>query len=132
MKRVPFVSIVLENAGGEVLLLLRENRSTMTCPNHWTLLGGKVRKGNTWDGGSPQLKAETGFENQIIVLEALRKNIRSSLSTSMFMCGKSGASLKLLLFCGPGYSVFQPGEISIWTSAMDSTLLDEYFLVHER
>ena len=68
MKRVPFVSIVLENAGGEILLLLRENRSTMTCPNHWTLLGGKVQEGETPERAARrQLKAETANWGRISV-----------------------------------------------------------------
>ncbi len=38
MTRVPYVSIILENAKGEVLLALRENRSARTCLKRWTLI----------------------------------------------------------------------------------------------
>ncbi len=38
MRRVPYVSIILENAKGEVLLALRENRSARMCPKRWTLI----------------------------------------------------------------------------------------------
>jgi hypothetical protein len=40
MKRIPCVSII-ENTEGEVLLSLRDNKSTIGFRNHWTLAGGK-------------------------------------------------------------------------------------------
>ena len=53
MKRIPCVSIIVENMEGEVLLLLRDNKSTIGFPNHWTLIGGTVE-----DGETPEMAAD--------------------------------------------------------------------------
>ena len=63
MKRVPCSSIILENIEGEVLLLLRDNKSTITFPNHWTLIGGKVENGETPEmAAHRELAEETGLK----------------------------------------------------------------------
>ena len=62
MKRIPCASIIIENQEGEVLLLLRDNKSTITFPNHWTLVGGKVEEGETPEmGAHRELAEETGL-----------------------------------------------------------------------
>ena len=66
MKRVPYVSIILANAEGEVLLLLRDNKSTPVFPNHWTLIGGKVENGETPEiAARRQLEEETGLKTDL-------------------------------------------------------------------
>ena len=45
MKRLLCVSIIVENMEGEVLLLLRDNKSTMVFPNQWTLISANVEDG---------------------------------------------------------------------------------------
>jgi 8-oxo-dGTP pyrophosphatase MutT (NUDIX family) len=66
MKRVSYVSIILENAEGEVLLLLRDNKSTPVFPNHWTLIGGKVENGETPETAARrQLEEETGLKTDL-------------------------------------------------------------------
>lgn len=59
MKRLPWVSIILENRKGEVLLLLRENRSTITYPNQWTLIGAAVGEGET-----PEMAAQRALRDE--------------------------------------------------------------------
>ena len=58
MKRLPCASIIVENTEGEVLLLLRNNKSTILYPNHWTLVGGKVE-----DRETQHLKIGYGFKS---------------------------------------------------------------------
>lgn len=66
MKRFPYVSIILENTAGEVLLLLRDNRSTTIYPNHWTLIGGKVENGEAPVLAAQRvLEEETGMKAQV-------------------------------------------------------------------
>jgi 8-oxo-dGTP diphosphatase len=36
------VAILLENKDGKILFLLRDNKSTIKCPNMWDVLGGVV------------------------------------------------------------------------------------------
>ena len=63
MKRLPWVSIILENAKGEVLLLLRENGATGPYPNQWTLIGRAVEDGQTPEMAAQQvLREETGLQ----------------------------------------------------------------------
>ena len=58
MKRLPCASIIVENTVGEVVLLLRDNKSTILYPNHWTLVGGKVE-----DRETQHLKIGYGFKS---------------------------------------------------------------------
>ena len=63
MKSIPYVSIILENAEGEVLLVLRENKSTQVFPNHWSLIGGKVEEGETPEMTAyREVEEETGLK----------------------------------------------------------------------
>jgi 8-oxo-dGTP diphosphatase len=62
MQRIPCASIIIENKAGEILLLLRDNKSTIVYPNHWTLVGGKVEDGETPEvGAHRELAEETGL-----------------------------------------------------------------------
>ena len=62
MKRILCASVIVENREGEVLLLLRDNKSTILYPNHWTLIGGKVEEGETPETAAHrELVEETGF-----------------------------------------------------------------------
>ncbi len=47
MIRVPCVSIIIENSEKELLLLLRDDKADIPCPNHWSLVGGAVEEGET-------------------------------------------------------------------------------------
>jgi len=40
-------AIILENARGEFLLALRDNKPGIPFPNHWDLIGGHVEEGET-------------------------------------------------------------------------------------
>ena len=63
MKRIPYVSIIVENMEGEVLLLLRDNKSTHVFPNQWTLIGGNVKNDETPEMAAHRmLKEETGLK----------------------------------------------------------------------
>ncbi|MGB8982986.1 MAG: NUDIX domain-containing protein [Anaerolineales bacterium] len=66
MKRIPCVAIIVENAEGQVLLLLRDNKATITYPNHWTLIGGKVEEGEMPETAAHrELEEETGLKAQL-------------------------------------------------------------------
>ena len=41
------VAIIIENAKGEILLLLRDDKPNISFPNYWTLVGGKVENDET-------------------------------------------------------------------------------------
>ena len=58
MKCIPCASVLIENTEGKVLLLRRDNKSTILDPNHWTLVGGKVE-----DRETQHLKIGYGFKS---------------------------------------------------------------------
>ena len=47
MIRVPAVAVIIENTHGEILMLLRDDRPDISYPNHWSLAGGRVERGET-------------------------------------------------------------------------------------
>lgn len=65
MKRVPCVSIIVENKEGEILLLLRDNRSTTMFPNHWTLIGGNVRTAETPERAAQRELEQAGLTSTL-------------------------------------------------------------------
>ncbi len=42
-----FVSLIIENSKGQVLLQLRDDKPDIPYPNHWAVLGGKIEEGET-------------------------------------------------------------------------------------
>ena len=68
MKRIPCVSIIIENSEGEVLLLLRDNKASIAYPNHWTLIGGKVEEGETREmAAHRELVEESGLKATLVL-----------------------------------------------------------------
>jgi 8-oxo-dGTP diphosphatase len=66
MNRIPYTAIILENADGEVMLLLRDNKSNQIFPNQWTLIGGKVDAGETPEIAAQRvLNEETGLKTEL-------------------------------------------------------------------
>ena len=47
MKKI--AAIILENAKGDILLYLRDNKPGIPFPNYWDLIGGHVEEGETPD-----------------------------------------------------------------------------------
>jgi 8-oxo-dGTP diphosphatase len=66
MKHIPYVSVIVENMEGEILLLLRDNRASIDYPNHWTLVGGKVEDDETPEmAAHRELEGETGLRGSL-------------------------------------------------------------------
>lgn len=42
-----FVSLIIENLKGQVLLMLRDDKSTIPYPNCWAFIGGHIEEGET-------------------------------------------------------------------------------------
>jgi 8-oxo-dGTP pyrophosphatase MutT (NUDIX family) len=133
MKRVPYAAIIIENAEGEVLLLLRENKSGTTCPNHWTLIGGKVGEGEI-----PELVArrevgeETGLKINLSFWKRYDREHPLFMIDQYIFTGCVGNARDLLVL-GRDAQFFKPGEIRHLNIGYGfDALLDEYFLIHER
>ncbi len=133
MKRVPYVSIVLENAKGEVLLLLRENRSTMTRPNHWTLIGGKVENGETPEmAAQRKLEEETGLKTNLSFWKRYDREHPLLIVDQYIFMGNVEEARNLLVL-GRDTQFFKPCEVEHLDIGYGfDSLLREYFLVRER
>jgi 8-oxo-dGTP pyrophosphatase MutT (NUDIX family) len=133
MKRVPYASIILENAEGEVLLLLRDNRSALTCPKHWTLIGGKVDAGETPETAARrELEAETGLKVDLSLWKRYDRATPLFTVDQYIFTGQVKDAHNLLVL-GPEAHFFKPGEVTRLDIGYGfSALLDEYFLIRER
>lgn len=131
MKRVPWVSILLENTEGEILLLLRDNRSTLTCPNQWTLIGGKVEDGETPEmAARRKLEEETGLKTELSFWKRYDREHPLFRIDQHIYTGKVEASGELLVL-GRDIQFFKPCEIEYLKIGYGfKALLDEYFLTH--
>jgi 8-oxo-dGTP pyrophosphatase MutT (NUDIX family) len=131
MKRVPFVAIILENTEGEVLLLLRDNKSAITCPRHWTLVGGKVEARETPEmAACRELEAETGVNTELSFWKRYDREHPLFMIDQYIYTGKVAASRELLVL-GRDTQFFKPCEIEYLKIGYGfRDLLHEYFLTH--
>ncbi len=133
MKRVLYVSIILENAEGEVLLLLRDNKSTITRPNHWTLIGGNVEGGETPEmAAQRKLKEETGLKMNLALWRRYDREQPFFIVDQYIFTGKVNEAHNLLVLGGDVH-FFKPREVGYLDIGYGfDSLLSEYFLLRER
>ncbi len=133
MKRVPYVSIILDNAEGEVLLVLRDNRSAITCPKHWTLLGGKVENGETPETAAQRtLEEETGLRMNLSFWRRYDREHPLFMIDQYIFTGTIENSRNLLVI-GRDMQFFKPCEVRHLDIGYGfDSLLREYFLIHQR
>ena len=132
MKRIPYVSIILENMEGDVLLLLRDNQSTHVFPNHWTLIGGNVEDGETPEMvANRELKEETGLETKLSFWKRYDREHLLFIVDQHIFVGKVDTSGGILVL-GQDTQFFKPSEIQHLKIGYGfKALLNEYFLSHE-
>jgi 8-oxo-dGTP diphosphatase len=132
MKCVPFVSIILENTEGEVLLLLRDNQSTPTYPNHWTLIGGQIEAGETPEmAARRRLEEETGLKTSLSFWKRYEREHTFFTVDQYVYVGKIAHSRDLLVL-GRDTQFFKPSEVQYLHIGYGfKDLLNEYFLSHD-
>jgi 8-oxo-dGTP diphosphatase len=133
MKSVPFVSIILENAADQVLLLLRRNHSTPTYSNHWTLVGGKVNDGETPEMAAQRiLEEEIGIRLHLSFWKCYQREHPLFIVDQYVYAGKVDSSHELLVL-GRDTQFFRPQEIGRLKIGYGfDTLLNEYFQPQEQ
>lgn len=134
MKRIPCASIILENPEGEVLLLLRDNKSTITFPNHWTLIGGKMESGETPTmAAQRELAEETGLQADLTFWKRYDRQHTLFIVDQYIYLGKVNTPVEHLL-SGEGQALqfFKPVEIERLKIGYGfKALLKEYFSMTE-
>ena len=133
MKRIPYISIIVENLEGEILLLLRDNKSTHVFPNHWTLIGGKVEDGETPEmAAHRELAEETGLIAHLSFWKRYDREHTLFIVDQHIYLGKVDLSPeKLVLGEGQALQFFNPTEIGRLKIGYGfKALLNEYFLLH--
>lgn len=129
MKRIPCVSIIVENREGEVLLLLRDNKSTTIYPNQWTLVSGKVEEGET-----PELAAQRRLEEETGLKASLSFWKRYDREHLLFTVDQHIFTTKVeisrdLLVLGRDTHFFPPAEIEYLRIGYGfKAILNEYCL----
>lgn len=135
MKHIPCVSIIVENAGGQVLLLLRDNKATITYPNHWTLVGGKVEDGETPElAAHRELEEETGLKARLWFWKRYEREHPLFIVDQYIYTTRVQASREALTL-GEGQDIqfFEPCEIEHLKIGYGfKALLDEYLLTRDR
>ena len=134
MKRVPCASIIVENMEGEVLLLLRDNKSTIVFPNHWTLVGGKVEDGETPEmSAHRELVEEAGLKANLSFWKRYDRQHTLFIVDQHIYLGKVNTSLEsMVLGERQPLQFFKPTEIGRLKIGYGfKALLNEYFLIHK-
>jgi 8-oxo-dGTP diphosphatase len=131
MKRIPCVAIIVENIEGKVLLLLRDNKSTIVYPNHWTLIGGKVEDGETPEvAAHRELAEETGQKAELSFWKRYdRQHTLFIVDQYIYLAKVDVSPGSLVLGEGQALQFFKAAEIQRLKIGYGfQALLDEYFL----
>lgn len=133
MKRIPYVSIILENAEGDVLLLLRDNNSTLIYPNHWTLIGGRVENGETPEIAARRvLEEETGVRTNVSFWKRYDRQHPLFIIDQHIFTAKVKDS-QYLLVLGRDTQFFKPREVANLKIGYGfKQILQEHFFIYDR
>lgn len=132
MQRIPCVSIIVENIEGDVLLLLRDNKSTTVYPNHWTLIGGKVENGETPESAAlRELEAETGYKTKLSLWKRYERQHPLFVVDQYIYTGKVDTGGMLVI--ARDLQFFKPYDIKYLKIGYGfDALLNEYFLLGKK
>ncbi len=131
MIRVSAVAIIIENRQSEILLLLRDDKLTISYPNHWTLVGGKVEEGETPETAAHrEMLEEIGVDIDLTFWKRYDRQHPNVIVDQYIYAAKTDTPRELLTL-GEGQDVrfFNSREIQNLKIGFEfDTLLREYFL----
>ena len=131
MMRVPAVAVIIENPKGEILMLLRDDKPTISYPNHWSLTGGKVERDETPEAAAHrELLEEIGVDFDLTLWKRYDRQDPLVIVDQHIYLGKINISVeRLTLGEGQEMRFFSSREVKSLKNAFEfDALLEEYFL----
>jgi 8-oxo-dGTP diphosphatase len=131
MIRVPAVAVIIENTHGEILMLLRDDRPDISYPNHWSLAGGRVERGETPEAAAHrELLEEIGIDLHLTLWKRYDRPHPPLIVDQHIYLAKFDLPLESLsLGEGKDMRFFRKHEMKDLKIAFEfDALLDEYFL----
>jgi 8-oxo-dGTP diphosphatase len=129
--RVPAVAVIIENTHGEILMLLRDDRPDISYPNHWSLAGGRVERGESPEKAAHrELLEEIGVDLDLSLWKRYDRQHPPLIVDQHIYLGKIDLPLESLTL-GEGQSMrfFKQHEMKGLKIAFEfDALLDQYFL----
>lgn len=114
-------------------MLLRDDKPTISFPNHWSLAGGKVEEGETPDAAAHrELLEEIGIDLEISLWKRYDRRHPFAIVDQHVYLGKIDVPLEsLTLGEGQEMRFFKPCEIENIKIAFEfDALFEEYFLLN--
>jgi 8-oxo-dGTP diphosphatase len=133
MIRVPCVAIIVENNQQEILLLLREDKPDIACPNHWTLVGGRVDAGETPEmAAHREMLEEIGADAELVFWKRYdRVHPRAIVDQYIYLCQLNVPVESLILGEGQDFRFFSRHETNDLKIGFEfDIVLQDYFQNH--
>ncbi len=134
MLRAPAVAVIMENPHGEILMLLRDDKPTISHPNQWSLPGGKVEYGESPEAAAHrELLEEIGADIDLVLWKRYDRQHPLVVVDQHIYLGRITLPLEALtLGEGQAMRFFNFHEVKGLTIAFEfGALLDEYFQTRE-
>ena len=131
--RVPAVAVIIENTHGEILMLLRDDRPDISYPNHWSLAGGRVERGETPEmAAHRELLEEIGVDLDLTLWKRYdRPHPPLIVDQHIYLATIYLPLESLSLGEGQSLGFFKGYEMQNLKIAFGfDALLDQYFLIH--
>ena len=133
MFHVAGVAVIIEKPQGEILMLLRDDKPTISNPNHWSLPGGKVKFFEKPEAAAHrELLEEIGADIDLTLWKKYGRPHPPFIVDQYIYLGKMNLPLEsLTLGEGQEMRFFGPHEMKDLKIAFEfDILLDEYFQNH--
>jgi 8-oxo-dGTP diphosphatase len=131
---IPCAAIIIENRQKEILLLLRDDKPTISYPNYWTLVGGKVEEGETPESAAHrEMLEEIGVDSELTFWKRYDRQHPNVVVDQHIYLGKIDVPREFLVL-GEGQDIrfFDFNEIKKLKIGFEfGTLIHEYFLHHK-